>query len=414
MLAVAEGCSSSDKPPPGSSSGAVPPPTPPGPTPPPNAVDGGDGGSSAVPLGDLPTVDEPNIPCTSTTAIPVSLFGAGDSGLGGPPVTNVQPLGGGRFASGVDLDGFITFDLTGSSPNLVSATLGSAGDTFASEGSTIGGFGIGGGAVTYQRYAANGTPSGSAVSLASGLTPSPGKIWSASGEGESLAIVQVGATLQAVGVTSAGTAAGAAFTIEAAAPSANVFLLRDSSAFVIVYSFETTAGGNATKARFARATTTALMGAPTDLFGAGESVSVAGVATTSAGYVLLFDGGGDDKIYAVPLDSSGKVSGVAHRLLGADYPRSASGNGGESVGIVSMSNDTMTGPMEGPRKPQFRALDKTGKPLAPWVCLDAPVPANQYQDLGVLAESNGWSVVYKTPADGTSLIRLNATGTAGP
>src|SRR5438270_13351581 len=81
LVASGGACSSSDKPGVGSSSGALPPP--PQVTPPPSAIDAGDDASSGAPLGDLPTIDEPNVPCTMTTATPVPLFGPGDSGLGG-------------------------------------------------------------------------------------------------------------------------------------------------------------------------------------------------------------------------------------------------------------------------------------------------------------------------------------------
>src|SRR5438876_1166344 len=89
-----EACSSDKPRASSSSSGDVPDATDdPGPIDHDSGIDGG----SDSPFGDLPTVDDPGLPCVATTAKATTLFGAGDAGFGGPPVSVVQPLGGGRF-----------------------------------------------------------------------------------------------------------------------------------------------------------------------------------------------------------------------------------------------------------------------------------------------------------------------------
>jgi hypothetical protein len=116
----------------------------------------------------------------------------------------------------------------------------------------------------------------------------------------------------------------------------------------------------------------------------------------------------------VPLDATGKLSGPAHRLLGGDLPWGLASHAGDAA-LVSLTNDTKVGTMEGPRAPQFRPLDITGKPTGPWVCLDAKIAAGLEQDMGILAEPNGgYAVTYKSPADATVLVRVDALGTGAP
>lgn len=417
--AAAVACSSSDHPgsSSGNASGGLPPP------PPPIGSDGGDGGpkdgssdaatDSGVPLGNLPTVDEPISPCVLTKATAVPLFGKGDSGNGGPAITNLQALGGARFGWGQNFGGFITFDATGANAQAITTTVGSTDSTFTSEGTTIGGYGIGNGKVDYQRYTSAGVASGAKVSIATGLSPSPSRLAAAGGAGASLVVYAVGTTLFGAGVTTAGASAGAPWQIETSVTSPTIKVLWDGTRFVIAYGF--TANDGSSKARVAFASPTGLQSAPQDVFTAPLTVAVSGIAATSSGYLLVADAGGDDHVYAVPLTQTGSVAGVARRLLGGDFPWAVAGSGGATVGLVTMSNDVAPpGKSEGPRAPMFRALDTTGHPVGSWICLDNQIDPGLLQEMGVMADGAGWDVVFKNVNDGTSFVRLNSDGTNGP
>lgn len=414
VSAGADGCSSSDKPgAAGSSSGEIVEAggdhdvqRDDGGTDSPSAGDGG----SALPLGNLVTVDEPDVPCVTTSGTKTQLFDKGDSGSGGPAVTRFDVLGTRRLASGPNLQGFITFDATGTTPKLFDASLGSVATLFSSEGTTIGGFGVSQGKVEYQRYDEQGAPNGGLVSLASGITNGPASGWSASGGGGSLAVWVSGSTLFAAGVTAAGVAAGPAFTVDTGIASAHVAITYSGGKYAIAYAF---AAGTTASARFVYATPAGLMGSPVNLASA-DAIEPVAIAPTSAGFLMVVDAGGDEHVYIVPLDKTGNVSGAAHRLLGGDLPWGLAAHADDAA-LVVLTNDVKMGPTEGPRAPQFRPLDITGKPTGPWVCLDGRISAGQNQDMAILAETDGsYSVVYKSVADTTMLVRLNKLGTTAP
>jgi hypothetical protein len=366
---------------------------------------------SALPLGDLPTIDEPDVPCVATTGPKTELFAKGDSGLGGPAVTRVQMLGSRRFAAGASTQGFITFDALGTTPKLFSLALGATETAFSSEGSTIGALAVSQGKIEYQRYDDQGAALGALVSLATGIAVGPPRVWVASGGGGSLAVWPSGSVLFAAGVTAAGAAAGPPFALASSAPSPKVAMTYAGDKYAIVYAYATT--GAASAARFVFASPTGVLGTPVDLATAAGIEPVA-ITQTSSGFLLVVDAGGDEHVYTVPLDTTGKVSGPAHRLLGGDLPWGLASHGNDAA-LVVLTNDVKVGNDEGPRAPQFRPLDVTGRPTGPWVCLDARIDNGLYQDMGILAEANGgYSVVYKSPADSTVLVRVDKLGTHGP
>jgi hypothetical protein len=412
VAAMLAACSSSDHP--GSSgggSGGLPPTPPPGSD---GGLDGSNDGSSSggdaatdsgLPLGDLPTLDEPDSPCVQTKATSTTLFNGPD----GPAPKNLQAFGSARFAWGPDTPAFITFDPSGTNPKSTPATVGALDSAFTAEGTTIGGYGIGNGNVDYQRYDSGGAASGAKVSIATGLSPSPTRLAVGGGGGASLVVYGSGSTLYGAGVTAGGASAGAPWTLETGATNPSFKVIYTGTNFAIAYGFDT--AGGTSKARLAFATPAGLVGTPQDVYTSPVTVAVAGIAATSSGYLLLVDAGGDDHVYTVPLSSTGAVTGVARRLLGGDFPQAVSGNGG-SVGLVTMSNDVAPpGASEGPRAPMFRALDTTGHPTGPWVCIGNQIDSKYVQTMGVLANGTGWDVVYKNVSDGTSLVRLSADGT---
>ena len=406
-------CSSSDGPPAtGSSSGTIPDASID------NRVPVSDGGtdaktgdaSSALPLGDLPTVDEPDVPCVTTAGTKTELFAAGATTFGGPAVTRLQVLGARRFAAGPSTAGFITFDAVGTMSKFFGVTLGTSQSVFTSEGTTIGGIAVSTGKVDYQRYDDQGAASGALVSLVSGIASGPGNVWVASGSGGSLVVYPDGTTLKGAGITTGGALAGPPFTIATGVAAPHVALTYAGDKYAIAYSYDS---GGASAARFVFASTTATMGAPVDL-ATGNAIQPVAITQTASGFLAVVDAGGDDHVYTVPLDATGKVSGLARRLIGGDLPFALASHGNDAA-LVVLTNDTKVGNVEGPRAPQFRPLDVTGKPTGPWVCLDARVPSTFYQDMSLLAEaSGGYSVVYKSPTDTTVLLRTDKLGTGAP
>jgi hypothetical protein len=415
VLAGAPGiaCSSSDHPAPAGSSGSSGGLDASQDRESPSVADGGDDGgdaSSALPLGTLPTIDEPDVPCVPTAGIKSTLFAAGDSGLGGPALTRVQQLGTRRFASGQSTQGFVTFDALGTNPNLFAVVLGTTDTVFSSEGTTIGATAVSSGKVDYQRYDDQGVATGPLVSLASGIAVGPPRVWVGSGGGGSLVVWPNGSTLEAAGITSAGAAAGPKFTLATNVSTPHLAITYAADRYAIVYSYET-AGVSA--ARFVFASTTGVMGPPIDLATA-DAIEPVAITQTANGFLVVVDAGGDEHVYTLPLDATGKVSGPAHRLLGGDLPWGLASHGDDAA-LVVLTNDVKVGNEEGPRAPQFRPLDVTGKPTGPWVCLDGKISSKLYQDMGILAEAGGgYSVVYKSPLDTTVLVRVDKLGAGAP
>jgi hypothetical protein len=248
------------------------------------------------------------------------------------------------------------------------------------------------------------------VPLATGIAAGPTRVWVGSGAGGSLAVWSSDTTLFAAGVTAAGAAAGPAFTLATNAPDAHVAMTYAGDKYAIVYSY---GSGATAAARTVFATPAGVVGAAVDLASA-DAIEPVAITQTSAGFLLVVDAGGDEHVYIVPLDSAGKVSGVARRLLGGDLPWGLASHAGDAA-LVVLTNDVKVGTMEGPRAPQFRPLDLTGKPTGPWVCLDARIGSGLNQDMGIVADpAGGYSVVYKSPADTTVLVRLDKLGTSAP
>jgi hypothetical protein len=337
---------------------------------------------------------------------------AADGGTSGPPVSVVQPLGARRFATGLGTNGFITYDAVGTTPKLFTVSLGATQTAFSSEGTTIGAMAASLGKIDYQRYDDQGVASGGLVSVASGIASGPNRVWIASGGGGSLAVWPSNGTLFAAGITAGGVLAGPPFTLATSAPNPKLAITYSGDKYAIAYSYDTATGSSAA-ARFVYASPTALVGTPVDI-GTADALEPVAITPTSAGFVMVVDAGGDEHIYVVPLDATGKLSGPAHRLLGGDLPWGLASHAGDAA-LVSLTNDTNVGTAEGPRAPQFRPLDITGKPTGPWVCLDARIAAGLEQDMGILADTTGgYSVTYKSPADATVLIRLDKLGTGAP
>lgn len=369
--------------------------------------------ASDAPLGQLPTVDEPDVPCVQAGGTRVTLFSNADSGgNGSPAIAHLQALRALRLGTGDNLPGFATFDAIGQNAQVFDMSPGTVQTSFASEGDTIGAMIANAATIEYQRFDAQGAALGGRVSLRTGLVPSPIAIWIAAGGGGSLGVWEAGKTLSAAGITAAGASAGPAWQLSNDGVAASVSIAYVGGKYAILWSVQPTSQSNLT--RFVLADPSGISGAPVEIASGGLQFSVIKLLPTPIGFLaVLLGAGGDNHVYTVPLDASGNVSGTAHRLLGADYPWDIALQGNE-VGLVTSGNDILVDGSEGPRKPLFRPLDLTGHPIGPWVCLDGFVPTGQYQDMALLQEANGYALVYKTPADDTVLVKFDHLGTGAP
>jgi hypothetical protein len=368
---------------------------------------------SDAPIGSLPTVDEPDVPCVPAGGTRTTVFSGADSGgNGSPPVARLQALGANWFGAGDDLTGFVTFDGQGQNGVLFPTSPGTVQTSFVSEGTTIGAMLANDTSIEYQRYDAQGAPSGGRVSVQASVTPSPSTIWTGTGAGGTLGVWLSGKTMYAGAVTAAGASAGAAWQLSNDGNSAAASIAYANGKYAIMWSVQPKSG--VTIARFVLADPTGMSGAPVEIVNGAVQFTVVELVATPNGFLaLLLGAGGDNHVYTLPLDGTGKVSGPARRLLGADLPWGMAVLGSE-VGIVTSSNDVIVDGAEGPRKPMFRPLDLTGHPIGPWVCLDDQVPGRQNQDMAIAAESKGYAVVFKSVADNTVLARFDHLGTGAP
>jgi hypothetical protein len=415
-VALAASCSSGSTTPAGPPT-YVPPTTDSGPYVP---VDGGSRDSSGpapadakseMPLGTLYTVDEPDTPCVPFGGSKVTLFGATATVNGTTPyATRLSTLGTSRLGATENFPGFFTFDpTTGGNAAFYPSSLGPL-SSFASEGATVGGA-AGGDTIVYQRYDAQGNPVGTTVGLSPQYALLPDGVWIGSGGGQSLAVWSTNGSLYAGGITSAGTSAGPSWTVAAEASGVSVSIAYNGSHFGIAYSITPTATTSA--AFFSLADPAGPVEAPVAVASGGTTFSVSALTATPTGFALLALGaGGDNHTYVLPLDSTGHPQPPAHRLLGADQPWSIAAFGND-LGVAISGDDVGDTGEQGPRPPLFRPLDGTGHALGPWVCLDDPVPRNALQNMGIAADTNGYSVVYLSPSSTTILARFDPLGT-GP
>jgi hypothetical protein len=305
--------------------------------------------------------------------------------------------------------GFFTFAPDGSNPLGYGSPLGAI-SSFASEGATVGGVATDGASVRYQRYDVTANPSGAAVTLAAGGADS---IWIGSGGGLSLAVWSRGNSLYAGGVTAAGDSAGAAWPVSGNVSGPAVAITYARGHFGIAWSTNTSA--TASQASFVIADPSGPVGAPVPLVAGNVNFSINAITATPSGFALLAVSGGDDHAYVLTLDANGHPQLPAHRLLGADQPWSIAAFGNE-LGVAVSGNDitAVPGTEDGPRPPMFRPLDATGHVTGPWVCLDDPVPKNQFQDMAIMSDKNGYSFVYLAPNRALVLARFDHLGTGAP
>ena len=388
--------------------------------PPPHAIgDGGDAkpadgavvvpdAGSDSPLGTLATVDEPDTPCVPAGGATTVLFSGPDAGGVTPGIAELRMLGAGRFGSGDDVNGFVTFAIDGTSPRAFPIHLGAGLSPFSSEGQSIGGAGATSSSIFYQRYDAQGVASGSTQTLATGLTSPPLAMAIAGDGGGSLVAWVSGGRLHAAGVTSGGAPAGPAFDVGPADLSTTMSIAPTGTGFGIVWTNEPTSA--TTASRFALVTAAGVVGAPVTLTTSAVQFLVKRIVHTPTGFaVLALSALGDDHVYVVILDPSGNVAGPAHRLLGADFPWDIAAQGTE-LGVVIASNDMIVDGAEGPRRPFFRPLDAAGHALGPWVCLGAGLASNAVQDMAIDADGTGYAVVFQDPSADELLTRIGPLG----
>jgi hypothetical protein len=359
---------------------------------------------SNSPLGNVATVDEPDQPCVPLGGTKAPLFGVGNPAR----ATHLAIVAGERLAATENLGGFFTFGLTGATPAFFAPQLGPV-SSFGSEGTNVAGVAAGT-AVLYQRYDVQGNLVGPQTTLAPSVPALADGVWIGSGGGISLAAWAVQGTLYAGGVTSDGASAGPAWIVAQNVAGTQVAISYARDHFGLAWSI---ANAQTSQAFFVLADPSGPLGSPVSIASGGTTFEVTAMTATPAGFALLAVGaGGDNHAYVLPLDATGQPVPPAHRLLGADQPWAIAAFGNE-LGVVVSGNDVPAGE-SGPRPPLFRPLDSSGHALGPWVCLDVPVPKDQYQNMAIDSDLDGYSVVYQSPSNQAVLARFDHLGTGAP
>jgi hypothetical protein len=350
---------------------------------------GGTGGGGA--FGTVELVDVADTPCTPLVGTVTS---------GAPAFNKLGKVGGKRFAGGRYVPGFSTFGLDGSSPSATVVGLDPDFDLVTSEGNTIGLATADGTNIRYQRYAADDTPIGSPVVLGDSL--GSGVAIAGDNAGGSLVVWADDMVLNGRFVDSAG-GPGAIFTFANGLPTKSIVtsLARNTTDFAIAWS---TVDNGTARGRFARLTTTGLVGSIVELTGDAYSHYVVKLTPTPTGYALLVHSGVMtlDTIVVI-LDADGKIKPPARRFLGLKFGYDISANGND-LGLVAKRADGSAA---------FRLLDSAGVPSGAWKCLDAP-SQDSYDQAGIDADGTGWAIVYRTPLGGEKFVRTNLMGTAAP
>src|SRR5262249_17855161 len=140
------------------------------------------------------------------------------------------------------------------------------------------------------------------------------------GGGEGLVLWAVQGTMRARGISAGGDFAGPAFDFGAGSLDTYFAgsIAFDSPGFALAW----TRGpfGGTFRSSFAKRTTAALTSSITQLTSTSQVHSIDKIVKTPSGYALLINANLPPKaLLIVPLDSTGNVTGPAHRLEGALY-----------------------------------------------------------------------------------------------
>jgi hypothetical protein len=355
------------------------------------------------------------VPCVSTAGTSVTLYAASATT---PTIARLAKVGTRYAGGGPDLDGLVTFDLDGGTPQATPSTIGADTIDFDGDGTNLHMAGIVNTAVLYARFDGQGNRVGDPIQLAKGLTSAPQAIAIATSPQGSLVVWGAGSALHAIGVGLDGTPAGPVFDFAPGSWHTQLFtaVAYDGTNFVIGWTGDPNNNPKdpTTRSSIVSASLTATVGAPIDITTAANVFQLIKLRVIPNGYLVVYNGLQEDEIYVVPLDKSGKPTGPAHRFLGADYPADLAINGNEA-GLLILSKFENDAGLPEYYRPQFRRIDLTGKPLDAWVCLTTDF-TNQTAayPAALLVEATGYASVFRGLTNEDVFMRFDHLGTGAP
>jgi hypothetical protein len=368
----------------------------------PDLLDGA--GPSDPTLPALTFIDEPDTPCSARGGTVRELFAAGPSS---PSFDALGRVGARRWAEGRDATGFITFDADGASPSALVAPF-ARGNKVVALGDALLVAGSNGTSLQVARYDANGAPMGGAADVA----PDDSNGMALASGGDRALVLWGGASgLRARGVKADGTFAGEAFLAHAA-PAYEFFAAaaKDGDGdFAIAWSGSS---GQGYSTYFLRTSLTEKVQRASLLTRTGTPWRVVQLVRLPAGFGLLLQGATGAAVAA--LDDNGRPVGPARRLVGTSRALGLAASG-DQMGVVAWRLKT-TADGDGEVRDEndaveFRSFDARGAPRGAWVCLDGPTRLDFSMSAGIDGETNGYAVVYRTPASAVAFARFDRNGT---
>jgi hypothetical protein len=353
---------------------------------PPDAADAG-AGADADAEPPQAVVDVADTACTTIDA-GVELV----KGPGAPRFVETALVGTTRFAASED--SLVTFQPDGSQPSKTFAPTGADLLVAAAEGSDIAVGQLGGGGIGFTLYDSSGALVGGQTLQS---TPPPGDpaLAIASSASASLVVWRQDKTLRGVELAPS-PGAPRDFAAATFGTSVDVAAASDgASDWAIAWSGDPGDGTWRVRTTFWSATSS-----NTIVYHGTVPVHVERVVRLSSGYAILASAGNPlSDVLVIFIDDQGAPSATPHRYLGAQYAWDLA-TGSAGLGLVARRNT---------EEPTFRALDATGTPLGPWVCLDGPL-GTLVGGAGVDGDGSGWAVVYSADDGSARFVRLDANG----
>lgn len=350
---------------------------------------GGAGGAGASGGGTL----IPNTACASPASAGVEVYDAS-----APNLQMLASVGTRWLANGED--GYVFFDRDGQNADVTPTVVLPSRSAIASEGTTGGVAASNENVIQFVRLDEDGEnvegPAGVALL-------EPAVLSLASNDGAALITWAFNTRLEARAIDDTGTVDGDAFDVALGAYSTYVFLqsVARGTEFGIVWSGDPAAGDN--HSYFLRADKSAAIGDPVLLVSTEDVHSVAQIAATDDGYVVLFTG--VPPMYrplVMTLDATGSSLSGLMELEGAQYAYGVASTGDGFAVLVGRESG----------EPQLRAFDLDVTPLGDWVCLDG-----EHDDTipgAISTDGDGYAAIHTTSAGALVLSRVDAAGTGAP
>ncbi len=315
-----------------------------------------------------------------------------------PLVHQLASVGGRWMANGED--GYVFFDRDGDNADGTPTLLLPNRSAIVSEGATGGIAASNDTAIQFLRLDEDGEMLTPPVGIA---LVEPAVLSVASNAGDTLVSWAYNTRIDARGFTSSDSLAGPAFTVTLGAYSTFAFLASASRGpeVGIVWSGDPAVGEN--KTLFMRADLEGPIGDPSLLYESAAVHSVAQVAATDTGYVVLLTGEPPSyRPLLLLLDPTGQPTDEVVGLAGAELAYGVASTGdGFAVVVGRVSGEA-----------ELRAFDLDLTPRGDWVCLGQD--HDPTRPPAIATDGDGFAVVHTTAAGAVMLHRTDAMGTGAP